>query len=450
MSSDASRPKDHASAPVQERHGEVMPSAGSRGSILATGLTKAYRLYGSSQDRLKESLHPFKKKFHTLFYALNGLDLQVAPGESLGIIGKNGAGKSTLLKLITGVIVPTSGSVTVNGHIAALLELGAGFNPELSGRENILFSATLAGRTRKEALMGLDEIIAFSELGDFIDQPVKSYSSGMYVRLAFASAIHVDPDILIVDEALSVGDIRFQQKCLRTIEDFQKRGKTILFVSHDMNAVLAFCHRVVWIMDGKVFRQGPTKDLVRDFISYMSYGELPQDDVPKPEAPQAAQSLMESTKDRDSYGNGAAVIEQVSLSLANSNTRVTVLTGGEAIVLRAVVSGVRPMQRPLFGFFVTDEKGNPVTGSNSSALDQPLKPLLPGQRRVVEITFTFPFLRDGMYPLSVAIGDGTYDDHELAHWVHDVSVLQVVSHDNVARSGHLLLLKDVCFQESEN
>lgn len=423
---------------------------------MAAGLTKAYRLYGSPLDRLKESLHLFKKQFHSLFYALNGLDLEVAPGESVGIIGKNGAGKSTLLKLITGVITPTAGTVAVGGTISALLELGAGFNPELTGRENILFGATLAGRTKKEALAGLDDVIAFAELGEFIDQPVKSYSSGMYVRLAFAAAIHVDPDILIVDEALSVGDIRFQQKCLRTIEGFQKRGKTILFVSHDMNAILAFCHRVVWIMDGKVFRQGVTKDVVRDFISYMSYGELPPEDTdraasgpPEAEAAVAAPGVMESTEGRDSFGNGAAVIEQVSLSLAGGGERVTVLTGGETVSLRAVVTAVRPLHSPLFGFFVTDEKGNPVTGSNSSALGQPLAPLLPGQRRLVETTFTFPFLRDGTYPLSVAIGDGTYDDHQLAHWVHDASVLRVISHDRVSHSGHLLLLKDVRFQESE-
>lgn len=421
---------------------------------MVAGLNKAYRLYASPLDRLKESLHLFKKQFHSLFYALNGLDLKISPGESVGIIGKNGAGKSTLLKLITGVVTPSAGTITVGGTISALLELGAGFNPELTGRENLLFSATLAGRTKKEALTGLDAVITFAELGEFIDQPVKCYSSGMYVRLAFAAAIHVDPDILIVDEALSVGDIRFQQKCLRTIEGFQKRGKTILFVSHDMNAILAFCHRVVWIMDGKVFRQGVTKDIVRDFISYMSYGELPQEETAPAvlggsDTIESVCSAMEPTHGRDSYGNGAAVIEQVSLSLAEKKERITVLTGGEQVVLRAVVTGVRPIQRPLFGFSITDEKGNPVTGSNSSALDQSLLPLLPGHHRLVEITFTFPFLRDGMYPISVAIGDGTYDDHQLAHWVHEAAVLQVISHDKVSHSGHLLLLKDVCFQEVE-
>lgn len=426
-----------------------------KGAVVVNGLFKAYRLYESPLDRLKESLHFFKKQFHTHFYALHGLDLSIAPGESVGIIGKNGAGKSTLLKIITGVVTPTTGTVAVGGAISALLELGAGFNPELTGRENILFSATLAGHTQQEALARLDDIIAFAELGQFIDQPVKRYSSGMYVRLAFAAAIHVDPDILIVDEALSVGDIRFQQKCLRTIEKFQKRGKTILFVSHDMNAILAFCHRVIWIMDGKIFRQGVTKDVVRDFITYMSYGELPSADTSQNIAPKQTSAAelcmkdMESTAERDSFGNGAAVIKQVSLSLAGNGERVTVLTGGEVLSLRIVVTGVRPMQSPLFGFSVSDEKGNPVTGSNSSAMGQPLAPLLSGQCRLMEVTFTFPFLRDGVYPLSVAIGDGTYDDHQLVHWVHDASVLQVVSQDKVSHSGHLLLLKDVCFQESQ-
>lgn len=422
------------------------------GAVVVTGLTKAYRLYTSALDRLKEGLNIFRKPFHTLFYALNGLDLEISPGESVGIIGKNGAGKSTLLKIITGVVTPSAGFVAVGGTVSALLELGAGFNPELTGRENIMFCATLAGRTRKETLDGLEDVINFAELGDFIDQPVKCYSSGMHVRLAFAAAIHVDPDILIVDEALSVGDIRFQQKCLRKIEDFQCRGKTIIFVSHDMNSILAFCSRVVWIMEGKVFRQGVPKDIVRDFISYMSYDVLPKENEEEMTSVEDGKLTvisedMDSTLGRDSYGNGDAVIEQVSLCKAGVNDQVRVLVGGEDLVLRAVIRGVKLIRHPIFGFSVTDEKGNPVTGSNSSAVGQTLAELDVGDVRILEIFFNFPFLRDGVYPISVAVGNGTYDDHELAHWVHECIVVNVVSEDKVSHSGHLLLLKGVKFQE---
>ena len=219
-------------------------------AIKVSHLTKVYKLYEKPIDRLKESLHPLKKQYHKDFYALNDVSFEIKKGETVGIIGKNGAGKSTLLKIITGVLTPSSGHVHTNGRISSLLELGAGFNPEYTGVENIYLQGTLMGYSKEEMEAKIDEILVFADIGDFVYQPVKSYSSGMFARLAFAVAINVEPDILIVDEAWSVGDAAFQNKCIRKMEEIGKKGITILFVSHDTQTINKFCNNVIWFNDG--------------------------------------------------------------------------------------------------------------------------------------------------------------------------------------------------------
>lgn len=221
-------------------------------AIKVSHLTKVYKLYDKPVDRLKESLHPLKKKYHKEFYALNDVSFEIKKGETVGIIGKNGAGKSTLLKIITGVLTPSSGHVHVNGRIASLLELGAGFNPEYTGIENIYLQGTLMGYTKEEMDVKIDEILAFADIGDFVYQPVKMYSSGMFARLAFAVAINVDPDILIVDEVLSVGDARFQSKSIKKMEAIRDNGTTILFVSHATEQIKRFCTKAIWIENSTV------------------------------------------------------------------------------------------------------------------------------------------------------------------------------------------------------
>ena len=216
-------------------------------AISVKHLTKIYKLYDKPIDRLKESLHPLKKQYHKEFYALNDVSFEIKRGETVGIIGKNGAGKSTLLKIITGVLTPSSGSVHVHGRIASLLELGAGFNPEYTGIENIYFQGSLMGYTREEMEAKVDDILAFADIGDFVNQSVKMYSSGMFARLAFAVAINVDPDILIVDEALSVGDMYFQQKCMDKINSMRSKKMTLLFVSHSIGQVKKICEKAVFI-----------------------------------------------------------------------------------------------------------------------------------------------------------------------------------------------------------
>ena len=234
----------------------------SKNAIEIRNLSKMYKLYNRPLDRLKDSLGLSRKKLYKEHYALKDVSFDIGEGECVGIIGTNGSGKSTILKIITGVLAPTAGTVTVNGRISALLELGAGFNPEYSGMENIFLNGTMLGFSEEEINARLDEILSFADIGDFIHQPVKTYSSGMFVRLAFAVAINIDPEILVVDEALSVGDVFFQAKCYHKFEEFKKQGKTILFVSHDLGSISKYCDRVILLNQGVMLDEGTPKAMV--------------------------------------------------------------------------------------------------------------------------------------------------------------------------------------------
>lgn len=242
-------------------------------------LVKTYKLYKKPIDRLKESILPLKKKYHDDFNALNGISFEINKGEAIGILGRNGSGKSTLLKLIIGVLSATSGIIKVNGRISAILELGAGFNPEYTGRENIYLNGLMIGLTRNEIDGKMDGIIEFADIGSFIDQPVKIYSSGMFARLAFAVAINVDPDILIVDEALAVGDVRFQVKCIEKMKELKSSGTTILFVSHATEQVKRFCNRALWLKDGVIEAIGESSEIVDLYEDYMRYSSVDNDSV---------------------------------------------------------------------------------------------------------------------------------------------------------------------------
>lgn len=242
-------------------------------AIKVTNLNKVYKLYDKPTLRFKEALSITKKQYHKDFVALNDISFEIKKGEMLGIIGKNGAGKSTVLKIITGVLTPTSGKVEINGKISALLELGAGFNPEYTGLENVYLNGTMIGFTREEMDNKIDDIISFADIGDFINQPVKTYSSGMFARLAFAVSINVEPDILIVDEALSVGDTRFQVKCIDKMRELQESGTTILFVTHAIEQIKRFCTRAIWIKNGEVVEDGEASQVVDLYDNFMKYGE---------------------------------------------------------------------------------------------------------------------------------------------------------------------------------
>lgn len=247
--------------------------------IKAEHLYKTYKLYENPKDRLVEAIMPFSKKRHTEFNALSDISFSIEKGESVGIIGKNGSGKSTLLKILTGVITESAGKLKTTGRIAALIELGAGFNPEYTGIENIYLNAAIMGCSKAETEGKIDSILEFAEIGDFIYQPVKTYSSGMFVRLAFSVAIHVNPDILIVDEALAVGDYRFQAKCYNKFEELKEQGKTVLFVSHDIDAVRRFCTRAIWLDAGEMILDGDVRNVTSKYMEFITDASLKKPQV---------------------------------------------------------------------------------------------------------------------------------------------------------------------------
>lgn len=238
--------------------------------ISVKNLCKSYKIYDAPIDRLKEAMHPLKKKYHKEFFALNDVSFDIIKGDTIGIVGKNGSGKSTLLKIITGVLTQTSGEVKINGKIAALLELGAGFNPEMSGLENIYLTGTLMGYTKKEIEKRVDPIVEFADIGDFINQPVKTYSSGMFARLAFSVNVNVEPDILIVDEALSVGDMFFQQKCIHKMRKMQENGTTIFFVSHALTTVKSLCDKAIYLKNGELIAIGDSESVCNLYQNEMT------------------------------------------------------------------------------------------------------------------------------------------------------------------------------------
>ena len=300
--------------------------------IRASNLTKIYKLYDNPVDRLKESLSLTKKKYHKEHYALKDISFEIKKGETVGIIGTNGSGKSTLLKIITGVLNRTAGELEVKGKISALLELGAGFNMEYTGRENIYLNGTMLGYSKEEMDKKLDDIIEFADIGYFIDQPVKTYSSGMFVRLAFAVSINVDPEILIIDEALSVGDIRFQQKCYRKIEEF-KKNKTVIMVSHDIGSINKFSDRVIWIEQGKLMGIGKPMEISKQYQAYLMDSKISHNT--------SAQKVSNINHELESilnkidesfevYGDKRAIIEAVGL-VDENNIPLEIVTEDTAV-----------------------------------------------------------------------------------------------------------------------
>jgi ABC-type polysaccharide/polyol phosphate transport system ATPase subunit len=419
--------------------------------IKVENLTKVYKLYDKPIDRLKESLNPFKKIYHRDFYALNNVSFEVRRGEVLGIIGKNGSGKSTLLKILTGVLTLTSGNVYVDGKISALLELGAGFNPEFTGIENVYFQGMLMGYTKEEMDKRIDSILSFADIGDFVYQPVKTYSNGMFVRLAFAVAINVDPDILIIDEALAVGDIRFQQKCYRKINEFRECSKTIIFVSHDVGLVNSLCQRCIWINDGAIKEIGKPEEVTKKFVSFMAYGIETsfENEVLSTECttPGVQKVNWLSTKDLESFGEKKAIIN--SIAFVNDNfENIEILKGGEKVHLFYDIYVKEDIISPIVGFIIKDRNGNVLTGANSFVYrnNSNISSFVKGGRYFINVEFRVPFLGNGEYLISPAIAEGTQENHIQQHWVHDAIVFRVCSTDEDQRLGWYFCLKEVKFE----
>ena len=408
-------------------------------AIKVSHLSKVYKLYDKPIDRLKESLHPLKKKYHKEFYALNDVSFEIKKGETVGIIGKNGAGKSTLLKIITGVLTPSSGHVHVNGRIASLLELGAGFNPEYTGVENIYLQGTLMGYTKEEMESKIQAILDFADIGDFVYQPVKSYSSGMFARLAFAVAINVEPDILIVDEALSVGDMKFQQKCYRKFREFQEAKKTILFVTHDTSIIINYCTYVAWINNGVKVEEGLPEVVCKKYMSVMSYNEESQkSNITSSYVSDISHDIKwVYTNNFESFGKKQVVI--VSAVLVDQNEQaIQILKGGENITLKLKIHSYDEFSNLIVGFIVHDHLGNSIFGSNTCIDNYGDIIFTKDSEYIVDFNFDLPYLGNGEFSISPAIAEGSQDDHIQQFWVHDMLNIKINSELISANSGLLI------------
>lgn len=371
---------------------------------------KTFHIYPHPVDRLREVISPFRKKYHAEFHALRELSFAIEPGECVGIIGVNGSGKSTLLQLIAGVLTPTAGVVETNGRVSALLELGAGFSPQFTGRENIALHCSLAGIHPRDQGPVLEQIISFAEIGDFIDRPIKTYSSGMYVRLAFSAAIHVDPQILIVDEALAVGDIRFQAKCLRRITAFREQGKTLLFVSHDASAVKALCDRAILLNKGRLLMDG-TPDQVTKYYNNMVALEAENDAV-----------LGTDLAKRG--GNQKIQIRRVRMLNRHGDPTDTFQVG-EAITLLIDIEAFADVPSPTVGMSFHDRMGVELFGINNHNLGIRFEDVKRGDRKTVQYDITLD-LGINTYTVSASCHAG--DNHliESYDWVNDAFVFRVV------------------------
>ncbi|WP_235557276.1 ABC transporter ATP-binding protein [Methyloglobulus morosus] len=385
------------------------------------------------------------KQYFRGFWALNNVSFEIKKGETVGIIGRNGSGKSTLLQLICGTLNPTSGSVQTNGRIAALLELGSGFNPEFTGRENIYLNASVLGLSKKEIDDRFDDIVAFADVGDFIEQPVKTYSSGMVVRVAFAVIAHVDADILVIDEALSVGDAVFQQKCMRFLRKFMEQG-TVLFVSHDSGSIVNLCQHAIWLNKGTVSKAGITKQVVEAYTQF-TLQEIYGDDVrltsvnnikstsQEKEKSQVADvtfdketSIAYFTQLNKSGGWETGKAKILSVRLMNNDGQVIpMLHGGELVNLEIIAIANESVYSPILGWFVNDRLGQPLFGEHTYTYVNPPMLVNAGEQIKAVFQFQMPLLPNGEYAMTVSIAEGDPFEHTQHHWLHDVVVFKVVS-----------------------
>ena len=401
-------------------------------AIAVDHVSKMYKLYDKPMDRLKESLGLSRQKKYKEHFALDDVSFQVHQGETVGIIGTNGSGKSTILKIITGVLNPTAGEVRVNGRISALLELGAGFNGEYSGIENVYLNGTMIGFSREEIDAKMDDILSFADIGEFIHQPVKTYSSGMFVRLAFAVAINIEPEILIVDEALSVGDVFFQAKCYRKFEEFKEMGKTILFVSHDLSSIGKYCDRVVLLNQGHKLAEGGAKDMVNLYRKVL-VNQLDDDEAENPG------ENMESAPEEDSLQKeklnlnpevleyGSKLAEIVDFGIYDHTGLITnAIDKGQQFSVKMKVKFNDDISEPIFAFTIKDLKGTEITGTNTMYENSPVTSKKAGD--IQEITFTqMMSLEAGEYMLCLGCTGYRNGDFTVFHRLYDVCNLTVIT-----------------------
>jgi lipopolysaccharide transport system ATP-binding protein len=426
--------------------------------IEVNGVGKSYHMYERPSHRLWQALVGKRKSFFKDFWALRDVSFSIRRGQTVGIVGRNGSGKSTLLQMIAGTLNPTEGNIKVKGRVAALLELGSGFNPEFSGRENVYLNATILGLSHAQINQRLDSILAFADIGEFIDQPVRSYSSGMSVRLAFAVIAHVDADILIIDEALAVGDAFFSQKCMRFLREFQKRG-TLLFVSHDAAAVTNLCENAVWLQNGRMRLSGTSQEVIEAYMTEQHVvgrreagdanvvvgqkrARRQVDDVPDVRAAarqEAGWSNRIQTFEFDpentgqEFGAQGARIVDVAIR-DDSGKPISVVEGGELVRLQVRVSLQQRLCKLIVGFYVKDRLGQRLFGDNSyfACKDTPVSGEA-GQSVLATFLFRMPVMPSGSYMIDAAVASGELHDHTQQHWIHDA--LEFRALDETMRFG---------------
>ena len=397
--------------------------------VLAQNVSKLYKLYRRPADRLREALPFTTRKFHTDFWALRDIGFQVEKGETLALVGPNGSGKSTLLQIVAGILQPTQGRIVTRGRIAALLELGAGFNPEFSGRENVFLNGEIMGLTRAEIERAMPSIEAFAEIGDFIARPVKEYSSGMYVRLAFATAIHVDPEILIVDEALAVGDAVFANRCVRKFEELRERKITVLFVSHDLGLVKQLSNRAILLLNGRIEAQGSPTDVINRYIGLV---------LEKQQSSHEKQQRFGA-----SYRHGDGVSEILGVQLLNAEAQpVSTVCGGQPVTVRVLSRFCQAASDPMVGILIRTRIGMDVYGTNTRIEKKHLGAYLPGDQ--LEVDFHFDcWLTPQQYTLTVATQSPDGSSHD---WLDDVIPFDVV--DARAAAGVANLRAEIAWRVS--
>jgi lipopolysaccharide transport system ATP-binding protein len=404
-------------------------------------LSKNYPLSTSQFGRLR---HLFGSGTDNGLWALRDVSFSVARGEAFGIIGANGSGKSTLLQIVAGILRPSSGSVRVHGRLSALLELGSGFSPEFTGRDNVYLNASLLGVSREEIDARFGAIERFAGIGDFIGQPIRTYSTGMVLRLAFAVAAHVDPEILIVDEALAVGDIAFRQRCMRKIHELRAHGATILIVSHETSDVKALCERCLWLENGVPRELGEADDVVAAYLSASLRSEIQQSQIRQREAertpekaseckvPPAFIPAIEVAIKGHRYGDGRATIVGADLIDANGQS-VRDAIPRHRLVLRIGFRANAAMVSPIAGFLVRNSRGENIFGSNTARENYPLSPTSPGDRNSVDFHWSVPDLVPGAYRISLAVSDGNVEGFEVCDYIEDA--LEITAAANPGSNG---------------
>ncbi len=431
---------------------KCLPMTSNDVAIRVTNLSKCYQIYDTPRDRLKQFVVPRlqrltgqpPKQYFREFWALKDVSFEIKKGETVGIIGRNGSGKSTLLQMICGTLNPTSGCVQTNGRVAALLELGSGFNPEFTGRENVYMNASVLGLNNEEIDARFNDIVTFADLGDFIEQPVKTYSSGMMLRLAFAVIAYVDADILVVDEALAVGDAVFTQKCMRFLRKFMERG-TVLFVSHDSGSVINLCQHAIWLNKGLVCQSGIAKEVVEAYTQFTLqeiYGDkvrLISVDANKSSNQDENNQIANASVDKEAsityftqldesagWESGKAKILSVRI-LNNDGQDTPMLHGGEFVNLEIIAEANESIYSPILGWFVKDRLGQSLFGEHTYTYVNP--PLLVNAGEKIKALFKFqiPQLPNGEYAITVSIAEGSPIEHKQHHWLHDAIVFKVTS-----------------------